>query len=99
MNIVSIIGLIGGILTSIGGIPQIIKMITTKQTNDLSWTMIMLWFVGLVFTLSYGIVIHQIPIILSGILSLISTITMLILKIYYEIIINKYKILDNINNI
>ena len=88
MNIASIIGIIGGVTSSIGGIPQIIKMIKTGETEDLSWGMINLWLIGLSFSFSYGILINQIPIIITTTLSMLLTIIMLTLKIYYEILIN-----------
>lgn len=93
VNISSMIGLIGGTITTSGGIPQIVKMIKTKKTDDLSWAMINLWLIGLSFSLTYGVMIKQIPIILTSILSIILTLSMLMLKLYYEVIVVNEKVL------
>ena len=93
MNPESILGLLGGIITTIAGVPQIIQMIRTKQTADLNWTMVMLWLIGLTLTLIYGISINQLPIIVPTVLSLLTTIIMIAIKFYYEIVI-KIKIND-----
>ena len=69
-------------------------MIRTKETSDLSWGMINLWIIGLTFSLAYGILINEIPIIVTAVLSIILTIIMICLKIYYEILIEKPKILQ-----
>lgn len=80
----SIIGYVGGVLTTIGGIPQIIRMINTQDTSSLSWGMLFLWTVGLSCNLIYGILIYKIPIFLSASASLIMTLIMIILKIKYD---------------
>ena len=94
MDSVAIIGLSGGLITTFAGVPQIIQMIKTKKTHDLNWIMIFSWFIGLSLTLTYGIMINQIPIIITASLSLLSTTTMIIIKVYYEIIKDKKEIIE-----
>jgi len=94
MDSVAIIGLSGGLITTFAGVPQIIQMIKTEKTHDLNWIMIFSWFIGLSLTLTYGIMINQIPIIITVSLSLLSTTTMIIIKIYYEIIKDKKEIIE-----
>lgn len=90
------IGIIGGILSSCGGIPQIYKILQTKQTKDLSWLMLSMWNTGLMMSLIYGIKIDKFPIYLNCTISLISSLTITSLKIYYEN--KKYEIIDNNQN-
>lgn len=94
MEYVKITGVIGGLLTSCSGFPQIYKMIKTKQTKDISWVMVSMSNIGLTLTLIYGIKIDEFPVYLNCIISLISTMTIIILKIYYEIMNRKYELLD-----
>ena len=85
MDNISLLGLIGGSITSFGSIPQIIKMIKTHQTRDLSWYMIFLWIIGIFLTLVYGILINQLPIIITSTVSMILTMIITTLKTYYEV--------------
>lgn len=90
MDNVSLLGLLGGSITSFGSIPQIIKMIKTRETRDLSWYMILSWIIGLFFSLLYGILIHQLPIIITSAISMLLTMIITTLKAYYEVC-NVYK--------
>lgn len=85
MDSTSVIGLLGGSITTFGSIPQIIKMIKTRQTHDLSWYMIVSWNIGITLTLIYGILIHQIPIIITSSISIVLTMLITTLKLYYEL--------------
>lgn len=77
------IGFIGGTITSLGGIPQIYKIVTTKKVDDLSWIMLGAWFVGLSMTLVYAFSIHAVPICVNAIISLTNTTIILGLKVYF----------------
>lgn len=84
MDSTSLLGLLGGSITTFGSIPQIIKMIKTRETRDLSWYMIASWNIGLTMTLIYGILIHQMPIIITSSISVLLTMVITTLKLYYE---------------
>lgn len=94
MNIITILGLIGGLCTASGGIPQIYKMIKTKQTKDLSWYMVLLWLVGLSITCIYGICIEELPVYLNAIFSIIQTTIIIILKVKYDNRENVYQMVE-----
>ena len=70
------IGLLGGIITTCGGLPQIIKITQTKSADDLSWGMLILWLTGLSMTLGYGLYTNQVPVYVPTMLSII----MIVLK-------------------
>lgn len=78
------IGFIGGTITSLGGVPQIYKIVTTKQTRDLSWLMLCAWLSGLSLTTVYAFSIKAVPVIVNSVISLTNTITIIILKVYFE---------------
>jgi len=99
IDYISIIGIVGGIITSAAGIPQIIKMIKSGQTNDLSWTMINMWNIGLIISLIYGIEIRKIPVILNITLSIIFTNIIASLKFYNEIYRADYNQVNNIEEL
>jgi MtN3 and saliva related transmembrane protein len=82
--LVTIIGLIGAILTTIGFLPQMIKVIRTKQTRDISLGMYIIMIIGAVFWLTYGIILSSIPIIFANSISFVFVLIILIMKIKYH---------------
>lgn len=78
------VGFVGGLITSLGGIPQIYKIIQTRKTDDLSWAMLGSWFIGLIMTTVYAFSIRAIPICVNCVISLANTCTISGLKVYYE---------------
>ncbi len=78
-----VFGFIGGLITSMGGIPQIIKIINTKKADDLSWGMLLLWLSGMSMTTIYGIMINEKPIYYNSLFSIIETLVIVKLKIKY----------------
>lgn len=85
------IGLIGGTITTLGGVPQIYKIIKTKRADDLSWGMLCMWITGLSMNLSYGISTRQIAVAIPTSSSLCMTCIMFFCKLYYK---NKYIVLQ-----
>lgn len=75
------IALIAAFFTMIGYLPQAIKTIQTRDTKSISFWMYFLSFVGVVFWLIYGFMVHSgaiifkniSVIILSGVILLIKT--------------------------
>ena len=82
--LVTIIGLIGAILTTIGFLPQMIKVIRTKQTRDISLGMYIIMIIGAVFWLTCGIILSSIPIIFANSISFVFVLIILIMKIKYH---------------
>ena len=80
----NVLGVIGGLITSFGGVPQIYKIVKTHKTKDLSWYMLASWLTGLSLTLSYGIMSRQYPVIINACVSLSLSSTIASLKFYYE---------------
>lgn len=84
MNLVTILGLIAACLTTGSFLPQAIKAIKTKHTKDLSLGMYSVLSIGIVLWLIYGILVHDIPIIVSNCVTLVLTSTILFLKLRYK---------------
>ena len=81
---VAALGYVGGVITTLGGVPQIVKMIQTRKTQDVSWGMLGCWTTGLSMTLAYAVTIGQPPVYLSGSTSLLMTIIMSAIKYQCE---------------
>lgn len=79
---VSVIGALAGVLTTIAIIPQIVKALKTKQVDDISPLFLSILIIGLGLWVLYGLLIVDIPIILTNGVSFILNSIMLIL--YYS---------------
>jgi len=83
MNLVEAIGLIAGVCTTISFIPQVRRTLRTRSTGDLSLSMFLVFTVGVVLWLIYGILIKSMPIILANGVTFLLTGTILISKILF----------------
>ena len=63
---VKIIGLAAAGCTTLSFLPQAIKTIKTKQTEDLSLGMYSFFTLGVSLWLTYGIIIKDLPVILAN---------------------------------
>ncbi len=84
MNWVTILGLIAATFTTVAFIPQAVKIIRTKHTKDISIVMYSMLIVGIILWLIYGIMIKELPIILTNSVTLIFTSIILVLKLKYK---------------
>lgn len=66
MNHEQLIGSVAGILTSIAMLPQLVKVIRTKETGDLSLMMICILITGVALWVYYGALRTDMPVILSN---------------------------------
>ncbi len=74
---VDILGLIAGGLTSIASMPQLIKVIKTRNVEDLSWLMLVILITGLSLWVWYGISQNELPIILSNAFAVLVNVSLL----------------------
>jgi len=64
-------GYIAATLTTISFLPQVIKIYKTNNINGLSLKMYLLFFIGVLFWLIYGIMLGQYPIVIANFITLI----------------------------
>jgi len=69
MTLDNLIGIVAGILTTIGVLPQIIKAIRTKKVEDVSPSMFVLLCLGVGLWTVYGIMKNDWPIIITNSIS------------------------------
>ncbi len=84
MDYITLIGLMGGTLTTISFFPQVIRIWKTHSTKDLSLGMFLLFSLGVILWLIYGILQNQLPVILSNAVTLVLAIIILIFKFIYK---------------
>ena len=78
-----IIGLVAGLLCTVSFLPQVIKAFKTRRTKDLSLATFSILSAGLFLWIIYGILISQIPIILTNIMILVLSLLILAMKLKY----------------
>jgi MtN3 and saliva related transmembrane protein len=81
---IDIVGITAGICTAISLLPQIIKVIKEKKTEDISLFYLLVLLVGLGLWTWYGILKKDLPIIVTNIFSMLLNITMITLGIRYK---------------
>ena len=84
MTLPDVLGMIAGTLTTIAFIPQVVKTWRSKSTHDISYGMFILFSLGLLLWLAYGIVIDAMPIIVSNLVTLVLALVILGLKFRYK---------------
>lgn len=77
------LGLVAGLFTTVGFVPQIIKAYRTKRMEDVSLIMPILLSLGMLMWLFYGIVLNNLPIILWNAIALGLNLTIFLLKFRY----------------
>ena len=79
-----IIGLLAALLTTISFLPQVYKTWKSKDTKALSLTMYILFFIGVSMWILYGFYINSLPIIVANIITAISALILIGLKLKYK---------------
>ncbi|MEE9542254.1 MAG: SemiSWEET transporter [Thermodesulfobacteriota bacterium] len=83
MELITVIGLVAAVLTTVSFLPQAIRIIKLRETRDISlWTYILLEG-GIVLWLIYGIMLGKMPIILANAITLFFTSVILFLKLKF----------------
>ncbi len=83
-QVIELIGLTAGILTTAAFIPQVMKIYRTKSGEDVSARMMTLFSAGIVLWLVYGVLLRSLPLILSNVFTLLLSLAILVLKIRYR---------------
>tara|TARA_Y100001968_G_C19326648_1_gene702115 strand:- start:404 stop:676 length:273 start_codon:yes stop_codon:yes gene_type:complete len=84
-NYVDLFGFFAALLTTIAFLPQLYKTWQTKSADDVSLIMLILFIIGLICWIIYGLKINSIPILVANIITFIFNFLILILKITYSI--------------
>ncbi len=80
MTKITLIGFLAATCTTLAFLPQVVKTIKSRQTKDISLGMYLIFTMGLVLWLAYGILIQAPPIIIANVVTLFLALWILILK-------------------
>jgi len=84
MNFVTIIGYLAAFGTTASFLPQAVKTIQTKDTSGISLPMYILFTVGTLLWLIYGVLAPSLPVAVANAITLIFASTILIYKVKYK---------------
>lgn len=86
MDYINIIGFIGGGCTTISFIPQVVLVLKTKSTKDISLMMYSIFVFGISLWLLYGILSGALPVIIPNLITFVLAGSILFMKVKNEII-------------
>lgn len=78
------IGYVAATLTTVSFVPQVIKVLQTRSTKDVSLGMYGLFTLGVALWLVYGIMISAWPVILANAITCLLAGAVLIMKLIYK---------------
>ena len=81
MDIVNLTGSLAGCLTTIAFIPQVVRTWKTRSAQDISLFMFLLFSCGVLLWLTYGIMLHALPIIVANGITLVLSTSILAMKV------------------
>lgn len=77
------IGMIAGTLTTLAFLPQVMQVVKTKSTEDISLVMYIVFITGVAFWLLYGILLGAWPVIIANIVTFILALIVLVMKLRF----------------
>lgn len=70
VDLVQAIGLIAACCTTFAFVPQAVRAVRTRQTKDISLLTFLMLVIGILLWLAYGVMIGDLPLILSNAITL-----------------------------
>jgi len=83
MDLLVVLGLVAGALTTASFVPQLVKVWRTKSAEDISMGMFATFCMGVVLWLIYGIALRDVAIIAANGVTLVLALAIVVLKIRY----------------
>jgi len=81
---IEILGLFAGGLTTAAFIPQVYKTWQTKSAENLSLTMFLVFFVGIILWLTYGIYVSSISMMVTNSITAVLSLVLIYFKLTYK---------------
>lgn len=81
---INLIGSVAAFCTTIAFVPQLVRVWRLKSARDISLNMFLLFSLGVLLWLIYGLFIHSVPVILANGLTLVLSLAILTLKVRYD---------------
>lgn len=86
MPVTEILGFSAAFCTTISFLPQVIKVLKTRDTSSLSLGMYIVFNIGVCLWLAYGIARSDLVIIIANVITLILAMSILCTKLYNDVV-------------
>ena len=84
MDGITFLGFAAGVLTTASFFPQLVKVWKSRSTRDISLAMYIVFCVGILLWLIYGLHINSLPVIAANVVTLLIASAILVLKIRFR---------------
>jgi MtN3 and saliva related transmembrane protein len=84
MDFVTIIGSIAAALTTVAFFPQLVKVVKTRSTRDISLGMFSIFCTGVFLWFSYGVFTNDLPVTIANLLTFAQAVVILAFKVKYK---------------
>lgn len=84
MDVVTLLGLLAGTLTTISFVPQVMKTWRTRSAKDFSTGMLFSFCLGVFLWLVYGLYVNALPVIIANFVTLILAGIILFFKLKFN---------------
>lgn len=79
-----IVGYAAGILTTAAFAPQVIQVVRTRSTRDISLGMYVIFTIGISLWLVHGLQVGSMPVVAANAVTLVLVLVILVLKVRYK---------------
>jgi MtN3 and saliva related transmembrane protein len=83
-DFVNTVGLVAAFSTTVALVPQLLRIWRLRSAREISLNMFLLFSFGVSLWLFYGIEIHSLPVILANAVTLVFSLAILGLKLYFD---------------
>lgn len=79
----TVVGMIAGLCTTAAFVPQVVRIIKTRHTADLSLAMYAIFVAGTLLWLAYGLMIGSLPVVIYNLLTSLLAGAVLVMKLRF----------------
>ena len=83
-NGIDLIGYAAACMTTVSFLPQLIRVVKLRSARDISLGMFLIFTVGTVFWLIYGLSVHSLPVTIANGLTLVLSASILVCKLRFD---------------
>ncbi len=81
MNVVEVFGSIGAACTTLSFVPQVLQIWKTRSAKDVSLPMYLMFIVGIICWLVYGLMLNAWPIIIANVVTIVLALAVVVMKL------------------
>ena len=84
MDLIDVTGSIGAACTTLAFVPQVAKIWRARSAKDVSLPMYVIFTIGVIFWLGYGLMLNSTPIIAANVVTLVLAFAVIMMKLKFD---------------